>query len=101
MMARVAAEAAAEAASRKKQLLIYFATDYEHFRPLVTRLLSNITTPLFGLLSEEVGHIVYGRCICRRAHALHLHPARPQASDTHVALPARSRRSTALRSGGR
>ncbi len=60
-MSKVAAEAEAEAASRNKKLLIYFATDYEDFRPIVTRLLSNITTPVFGLHSKEVGHIVYGR----------------------------------------
>ena len=81
MMARVAAEAAAEAASRKKQLLIYFATDYEHFRPLVTRLLSNITTPVFGLLSEEVGHIVYGRYVYAATHTRFIcTPPRTRAS---------------------
>ncbi len=66
-MLAVAAEAKAEAVSQKKQFVLYFATDYEDFRPLVTRLLSNITTPLFGLQSEEVGHIVYGRCAPQRA----------------------------------
>ncbi len=60
-MLAVAAEAKAEAVSRKQRFLLYFATDYEEFRPLATRLLSNISTPVFGLRSEEVGHIVYGR----------------------------------------
>jgi hypothetical protein len=55
------AEAKAEADSRNKKLLVYFATDYEHFRPIVTRLLAHVTTPVFGLNSEDVGHIVYGR----------------------------------------
>ena len=60
-MVAVATQAQAEAISRKKKFVLYFATDFEEFRPLVTRLLSNITTPLFGLRSEEIGHIVYGR----------------------------------------
>jgi predicted secreted protein len=54
-------EAKAEADSRQKQLVVYFATDYEDFRPVVTRLLANVTTPVFGLRTEDVGHIVYGR----------------------------------------
>ncbi len=60
-MVAVVSTAKAEADSRKKNLLLYFATDYEQFRPIVTRLLSNITTPVFGLVSEEIGHLVYGR----------------------------------------
>lgn len=55
-----ATEAKAEADSKKKQLLIYFATDYEDFRPIITRVLANIATPVFGLRPEDVGHIVYG-----------------------------------------
>ncbi len=54
-------QAKAEADSKKKQLLLYFATDYEDFRPIIKRVLQNITVPVFGLLPEDVGHIVYGR----------------------------------------
>ncbi len=60
-MVAVVKQAKAEADSKKKTLLVYFATDYEQFRPVVTRILSNITTPAFGLRSEEIGHLVYGR----------------------------------------
>lgn len=60
-MMQIALEAKAEAESRGRQLLIYFATDYEELRPIASRLLSNISAPFFGLRSEEIGHIVHGR----------------------------------------
>jgi hypothetical protein len=90
-MVAVAAQAQAEAMSRKKKFVLYFATDFEEFRPLVTRVLSNITTPLFGLRSEEIGHIVYGRW----------RPASP-CDCTLSTCPSSAplKRTTALRSGG-
>ena len=60
-MVAVVTQAKAAADASKKTLLLYFATDYEQFRPIVTRVLSNLATPTFGLLPEEIGHLVYGR----------------------------------------